>query len=171
MKNWQLSRVLITIGLLVFISACVRGRGEITSEEVLEHGIPTEYLTCERTGTLARPDTQMIGPNGGRLRSGNSEVTIPSRAVPDQRRFVFSVVPGDTVGVIIDAGGPMHFNNRSARLIIDTSHCSASDLENDEGWWVWRIVRRGESQKLSTIMTPVRAITQIDSTSVFMIAN
>lgn len=164
--------VISTFTLLLLLSGCMRGREEIRSEQILEYGTPDEYLTCAGAAAMARPDTQVIGPAGGRLRSGNSELTIPANAVRDPRRFVLTPAR-DTVGVRIDGDGLTEFNgNRSARLIIDVSRCSPDELESADGWWIWRVnAGRGESQKLSTIMTPARAITQIDSMSGFMIAN
>lgn len=172
MTNERGTVLVTSAALILMLSGCMRGRGEIRGEEILEYGTPAEYLTCARAAAVARPDTQVIGPEGGRLRAGNSEMTIPANAVREPRRFVFTPT-GDTVGVRISAGGPMRFDgNRSARLIIDVSHCDSDELESEDGWWVWRVNERpGRSQKLGTTMTPVRAITQIDSTSGFMIAN
>ena len=171
----------MAVGLIALVAVgggCVPGAVEIASEQVVDSGVPDNYLTCPETAAPPPPPDTMTIPNGGgTLRSGNNEVRIPQGAVPDERRFILSVADSsrntrpDTMGVIIDAGRPVHFQNRTAVVTIDLSACPREEV-NGHGWSVWRINRTGGlSQELwSTVVHPL-AIVHIDSASVFMIAN
>ena len=168
---------IVLIALVAVGGGCMPGAVEIAREQIIERGTPSNYLTCAEA-VVPAPDTAIIPPGGGTLRSGNNELRIPRRALPDERRFILSVVDStrngrpDTVGVIIDAGRPVDFNGRTAVLTIDLSACRPEDVNNQEGWSVWRINRSGgPSAKLWGIVVHPRAIVHIDSASVFMIAN
>ncbi|MGH7447849.1 MAG: hypothetical protein ACRELT_09845 [Longimicrobiales bacterium] len=114
----------------------------------------------------------MIGPAGGTLRSGRDELNIPPSAVTSARTFVLQREPRERIGVRIEASPNVPFeNNMSATLTIDFRDCT--DLEiGSNPWWVWRMDSTGVSgQKLFTRIAGKRAITRIDSTSAYMIAN
>ena len=169
----------LLIALVSIGGGCVRGGVEITREQVIDSGVPRNYLTCAETAVaFPRPDTAMIPPGGGSLRSGDNRLNIPSRALAETRRFILSVADSsrngarDTAGVIIDAGGPVSFRGLSATLTIDLSRCRREEVNNQDGWSVWRINRRGGlSQELRSVVVYPIAIVDIDSASVFMIAN
>lgn len=173
MKSTKAATALVTGTLVLTALSCVRTIEDVSHERVMAERAPGEFLRCDTTGVAARPDTQVIGPAGGRLASGRSEITIPANAIPEPHRIIFSLSSGDTVGVEVNAGRPLDFEgNRSARIQIDMRHCVAGLVE-ERPWSVWRINRQNLSQsdQLWAIITPVRAIVHVDSISSFMIAH
>ena len=140
----------------------------IGGEDVLDVGTPTAFLTCAQPVGKSE-DTEMVDDNGKTLHAGHNQLAIPSNAMPGNRRLVFSQPAGNQIRVEVDSAVKFK-NDRSAVLRIDLRHCTASEKAGT--WFIWRMSEgRGESQKLRTVMTPVQAVTVIDSTSVFMIAN
>ncbi|MGH7466205.1 MAG: hypothetical protein ACREK1_13565 [Longimicrobiales bacterium] len=139
-------------------------------EEVLDVDTPSVFLTCA-PGTLPPEDRKSIGPAGDRLQSGDNELNIPRSAVPVARPFTFEQEPRDRVGVTVNRQvPPVHFAT-SAILFIDFSRCRDSDIGNVD-WHVWRMDSTGlRGQKLRTWLAGRRAMTFIDGTSVYMIAN
>ena len=167
------TQLLTTVVLILPLSACQSPRELLPpGEQIIEFGTPAQSLSCPQPGLAARPDTQVIGVAGGQLRSGNVELTIPAGALPDERRFVLRRDSGQAAGATVEGQGPVQFqNNMSARLTFDVSGCDQEEIER-QSWWVWRLnPEEGRSQKLSTVINPNRAMTMIDSTSVFLIAN
>lgn len=170
---------IVLIALVALGGGCVPGAVEIAREQVIDSGVPSNYLTCAETAVaFPRPDTAMIPPGGGSLRSGNNHLNIPNQALAETRRFILSVADSsrngarDTAGVIIDPGAPVSFRGRAAKLTIDLSRCRREEVNNQDGWSVWRINRRGGlSQELWSVVVYPIAIVHIDSASVFMIAN
>ncbi|HSK19561.1 MAG TPA: hypothetical protein VK912_10480 [Longimicrobiales bacterium] len=169
-------RLLVTMALLAPFAGCgVIGSGESAArEQIIEYGTPSEFLICSQPGAGATVDT-VIGPGGGILRAGVTELSIPAGALADERRFVLQQDTGQRVSVTIN-GEPGRTPPppllKGATLRIDVSGCSAETLANPRGWWVWRMsATPGRSQKLRTDLNPREATTVIDSTSKFMIAN
>ena len=140
----------------------------IGGEDVLDVGTPTTFLTCAQPVGPSE-DSEVVDDNGKTLNAGRNQLTIPSNAMPGSRRLVFRQPASNRIGVEVDSAVKFK-NDRSAVLRIDLRHCT--DMEKAGTWYIWRMSEgRGESQKLRTLITPVQAITMIDSTSVFMIAN
>jgi hypothetical protein len=141
-------------------------------EEIIDHGTPSEFLACDQPE--ARVDT-VIGPRGGLVRAGATELLIPRDALSGNRRIVLRHELDRRVSVTIDGVDdriPPEPFRRSATLRINVSGCSADALANPRGWWIWRMNSvEGMSQKLRTRVNRRHAVTQIDSTSKFMIAN
>lgn len=172
------TRLLIPVAMLLWLSGCsslVRGGAE--REDVIDVGQPDSVLTCDRDEEAA--DTDTIGPEGGQLMSGRNVLTIPDSAIMEERPLTFRQLPGNSVGVEVDEEVEFD-NNKSATLVIDIQGCVNSLPRNGE-WFVWRIntTDRSQSQKLRTRFEGdaalrnggARAVTLIDSTSVYMIAN
>lgn len=170
-RTYRRARFIAAFMLVLPFSACgPHGFQPPPGEDVIGVGTPGAVLTCAQAGVPVKPDTQVVGSAPATMRAGASELRIPGNAMPGSRRLIFSRAPGNQVGVAVDSA--VHFvNGQSARLIIDVSDCPDSVI-TDTTWFVWRVHQgRGQSQKLSTQINPARAITWIDSTSVFMIAN
>ena len=161
------TRLLMVMVLFAPLTGC---RTLWTPEQIIEYGTPSEFLTCSQAGAGARVDT-VIGPRGGTLRAGGSELTIPEGALTAERRFVLQEETGQRVGVTIDDPRTAARLLKPATLKIDVSRCTESERENPRDWSVWRMGERDRSQKLRTQLSSRHATTVIDSTSVFMIAN
>lgn len=139
-------------------------------EEVLDVDTPSVFLTCA-SATLPPQDSKSIGPAGDRLQSGGHELNIPRSAVTRPRPFTLEQASGDRVAVIVNRRVPPAPLARTAIMFIDFSRCSDADVGNVD-WHVWRMNQDGVSgQKLRTVLAGKRAITFIDNTSVYMIAN
>jgi hypothetical protein len=164
------TRLLTAVAVLLSLSGCARRETGPPAEDVIEVGTPTGFLTCAPTSPQVRPDTQTIGAAGGRLQTGGNELTIPAGALSGNQRLIFRQQPGERVGVEVDQS--VRFTNgTSAILTIDIGRCDSDALAGGE-WFVWRMhENEGQSQKLRTRIAGVRAMANIDSTSVFMIAN
>lgn len=161
----------IAAAIFLSVSGCVSARVQNPSrEEVLDVDTPSVFLSCA-SATLPPADRKQIGPGGGRLQSGDHELNIPPTAVPDTRPFTLEQERGDRVGVAVNRTvPPVHFA-RTAVMTVDFSRCGDSDV-GDVDWHVWRMDSTGVGgQKLRTVLAGRRAITFIDSTSVYMIAN
>lgn len=170
----RLLAIAVLLGPVAGCGALGTGRA-VDHEEIIDYGRPTEYLTCVQAGAGARVDT-VVGPGGATIRAGGTELTIPAKALSGIRRFVLQQDTGQRVSVTI--GGEMGRVappplDLPATLRVDVSGCAATSLANPRGWWVWRINDQvpDSSQKLRTRINRRHAITMIDSTSKFMIAN
>ncbi|HSJ24950.1 MAG TPA: hypothetical protein VK929_09800 [Longimicrobiales bacterium] len=140
-------------------------------EVVIEEGFPTEFLTCP-PGETANPDVRNIGAEGGELATAGHRLTIPPSANAAQRAVVFRELPGERLGVEIEQQrAASNALGRTATLWIDTRRCSSNALGARE-WFVWRMnPGNGPSQKLQTRRVGSWFVTQIDSTSGFIIAH
>lgn len=162
----------IAVAMLLSVSGCTPAHMQRSfGEEVIEVGTPSVYLTCSQAGTLPPADQKSIGPGGGRLQTGDNELNIPRSAVPVARPFTLEQEPRDRVGVTVNRHVPQGPFARSAILFIDFSRCTESEI-GDVDWHVWRMDSTGlQGQKLRTWLAGSRAMTFIDRTSVYMIAN
>lgn len=171
-------RLMALFVAFVWLSGCSwLGVGGPDGEDVIDVGTPGNALPCAEFAASA--DTQIVGPGeAAQLNSGNSRLIIPANAMPENRQLIFRQLPGDSAMVEVDQ--EIRFdNNKSATLIVDVSRCDSTMLGNSE-WFVWRVhpATRSQSQKLRTrfeqdsiMRRGARAVTVIDSTSGFLIAN
>lgn len=148
-------------------------------EEIIEHGTPTDTLTCSTPAAVARVDTVIRPGNAAvTLRAGGTTLSLKDSAFSGERRIVLQQNSGQAFNTAIDGETgrtPPPRMRKSATLTFDTSRCTAEELEQADDWYVWRLnPTPGLSQKLRTHDNSgsSREIwTVIDSTSTFMIAN
>lgn len=171
---------LVPVAVLLSLSACVDREQDglaSQSEQVLEDEGTPEFLTCPQT--VAPPETAraVIDSAGGTLASGRNELMIPAGAITGAGiEFIMQPESGERVGVSIEGNGSVRFQaGRSATLSVDFSRCEPNAIgEEPDQWSVWRMNPAGvQGRPLRTIMDMEerRAVTQIDSTSGFIIAH
>jgi hypothetical protein len=165
----------MTVVLILTLSVCTGPPqfGVSGGEQIIEHGTPTDSLSCSPTRLAAHADTQVVDTGGGSLRIGNVRLTIPPSALEGPHRFRLHQDSGQSMRALVEVlerdppSAPFQ-PNRSARLIFDLRGCELGNRE----WWVWRLNPvEGRSQKLHTTINGSQAIAEIDSTSWFIIAN
>jgi hypothetical protein len=163
--------LLFAAAICLSAAGCMSARvHSLPQEEVLDVDTPSVFLTCA-SAPLPPADRKSVGPRGDRLQSGGHELNIPRSALTARRPFTLEQAPGDRVAVIVNRTVPPVSLERSAIMFIDFSRCSDSDV-GDVDWHVWRMDRDGAGgEKLRTVLAGKRALTFIDGTSVYMIAN
>jgi hypothetical protein len=132
---------------------------------------PTAYLTCPRSEPPPAPGQASLGPAGGAVATGHSELRVPAGALQHTAGFTIRDLPGDTVGVSIESTSPgVHFTS-PATVIIDFARCSTTQVGNRD-WAIWRFpAEGGPGVRLATSRQGRRAAAYTDRNSKFIIAD
>lgn len=154
-------RVLMLGFLLAPLASCAHADREVVEAT----HIPSEYLECPRQGAVPAAERFLVGRGGGRLRHGPHELTIPALALLRQDTITIREVPGDSVGVRIEA--PQFA--RTVHLTVSFARCGR-DL--NDTWAVYRHREHATPDRLKTRITnrDSVAVTKFRRHSGFIIA-
>jgi hypothetical protein len=174
MNNATRSIVLAVLGVMLLpLSACRRaGPPDDIREMVISVGDPTQYLECPHIGPVPTPVTGTLAAPGDSVHVGGHSVVRRGNADAPPITVTLSVDPSDTVGVEVDAQPPGALQDR-LEINIDTSRCQGVAIDPpvaDTLWHIWRMQTPGQHQRLRTQFQNGRKVTDIESTSRFLIA-